>query len=217
GASNPKLQQQIEDEFDAQQINPKLPKTYTSDPGGSRKAQLVAMRSSNVRDWSTIAARLRALPPENRRQLAAKLLPDSILPQEELTGLDPEKAMWKEVFTGIKVGTDAFKTSVPAGDFERRASWYSAMINQHNLYALPFGKALMKTIDLSGPPDLGTGAWRDVFFGASNQVQTKMGAPVRGISARVLENMIYNLIPPWQRQSIPKYRALWLKQMRGVG
>lgn len=215
GSRNPRLTQQIQDEYQEEQINPKLPKSFTDNPDGSRDQRLAAMQSKNVSLWSSIAARLRSLSEEHRNGAALKLREGNLLSVEELGELEAEDAMWLEVGKGIKVGTDGFKTAVPVELYEQRAYQYQTVLNQVNVYALPYDKSLMKAIEKAGPPRLSSGWWRDLYFSASNRVPTKLGAPIDGLPAATLATMLWNLFPPQDRMLVVTYHQQWLAEMRG--
>lgn len=212
----PALTEQISDEYEEDQLNPKLPKSFTNNPGGGRGQRLVDMRSPNVSLWSSNAAKLRALPPEQRATLATTLRPGNLLPAKELSGLDDEQAMWMEVGKGIKVGTDGFKTAVPVSDYERRASEYQAAINSANVYSLPYDKSLMKTIERAGPPTLTSPAWRNLYFSCTCPYDTGHAAPLCSVPAATLANMLFNLFPPNEvtQWALSYYWQLWIAEER---
>ncbi|MCG8419841.1 MAG: DUF4157 domain-containing protein [Proteobacteria bacterium] len=214
---NPALHGQIQNEYRDEQVNPKLPKSFTNNPHGDRAGRLVAMRSTNVTDWSSIAARLRGMTPENRQAIATRLRKDNILSPEELDNLDGEAAMWLEVGKGIKVGTDGYKTSVPVETYEARARDYQIVLRDVNLYPLPWEKSLMKTIQKAGPPNLNSGAWRNVYFSCTNDLDTGRGASLWGVPAVTLARMLDDLFPREQLdlKKLDEYYEQWLLEERG--
>ena len=212
---NPELTRQINDEYQEEQVNPKLPKSFTDNPRGSRDDRLTAMRSPNVTAWSSIAAKLRSLDPDSQYVLAEKLREGNILSDEELGALEVEDAMWLEVGKGIKVGTDGYKTSVPVEKYELRARAYQAALTEINLYPLPYTKALMTTIEKSGAPSLTNAYWRNAYFACCNRIDTGHAAPLWGVPAATLAYMLWNLFPEEDRRLSETHYKTWLRDERG--
>lgn len=211
GKTNPQLQAYIRDKaYQELEINPKLQKTFTYNPDSSRAKRMVAMRSPNVGNWSNIAAWVRSLPIELKAWLAEETADGRLLPDdEEFSSLDETQKMEKEIQLGIKVGTDAYKTSTNVKAFEQRASLY---LNRLKAYARPImhNKKLLDVFDKVGVlPTLTEPAWRDMFF-SYDEVNKNTGEYlIKGVSARVLQQMLWKLIPNYELQNAGYYYNLW--------
>jgi hypothetical protein len=161
---NPELFMQINSEFSQNQINAKLTKTFTYKPQSDRGSRILNLMSPLVSKWSNIAAQLNALHREDQFIVAnAVALKSSLLPPEEQENLTLLQKMWKEVQLGIKVGTDLFKTSVNAQEFEQRAQFYIETINKKLKGGLPYTKSLMNIINQHGAPDPHNPDWQKIW------------------------------------------------------
>lgn len=212
---NPELTKQINEEYQEEQINPKLPKSFTDNPDGSRDNRLIAMQSSNVTGWSGIATKLRAMPPAYRSHVAEEMRAKNILAPKELEGLSDEDAMWMEIGKGIKVGTDGAKTAVPVKAYEDRAGEYQVKLTSLNVHQIPYEKALMKTIEAAGQPTLTNGAWRNIYFSCVNPHDSGHSAPMWGLPAATLASMLWALFPEEDRLSWWGHYVEWAQVERG--
>lgn len=214
-SQNPTLNKKINNVFEEDELNPKLTKTFTHNPNSSRSKRLIDMRSANVGLWSSLAAQVKSLPTDQYNMLAQATAKDRLLPQDSnIDNLPEGTRMIKEIQLGMKVGTDAYKTSVSATEFEDRAKFYQSQLKvlsrpiQHN-------KNLQKIISEVGLfPTLKSPAWRNIYFGYDT-VNKKTGEyQVKGLSPRVLQKMIHNLLPLEDRYFTEYYYSLW-KQSDG--
>ncbi|MBI4749196.1 MAG: hypothetical protein HY774_11955 [Acidobacteria bacterium] len=211
GKTNPQLQAYIRDKaYQELEINPKLQKTFTYNPNSSRAKRMVAMRSPNVGNWSNIAAWVRSLPSELKVWLAEQTADGRLLPDdEELNSLDEPQKMEKEIQLGIKVGTDAYKTSTNVKEFENRARLYLYYLKT-KARPIMHNKKLLDVFDKVGVlPTLTEPAWRDMFF-SYDEVNKNTGEYlIKGVSARVLQQMLWKLIPGDELQNAGSYYNLW--------
>lgn len=213
GARNPALQAYVRDRaFREEEVNPKLTKSFTYKRGESRAERIIALRSPNVGVWSNLAAQVRSLPIELRAGLARETKEGRLLGRDRaLDELDETERMEKEIQLGIKVGTDGYKTSVDVRAFERRASRYMELL-QGVVRPISHDKRLLEILKVAGTfPTLGESLWADAFF-RYDEVDIETGEyVVRGVSARVLRHMIWNLLPPEDRRLVETYRQGWKK------
>lgn len=210
---SPELTKQIKEEYKEEQVNPKLPKSFTDQPESSREKRLMEMRSTNVSAWSGIASRLRSMTPKNQKMLAEQLHKANILSPQELGPLGKEEAMWMEVGKGIKVGTDGYKTSVDVSAYERRAQEYERALKTTHFDSLPYGKELMKTIGEQGEPTLTNMYWSNVYFSCVDD-QDKAQAPLWGVPAATLATTLWWLFPEKDRQDYKDHYVRWVDTYR---
>lgn len=236
GNNNPELQRYIQEKaFKEEQINPKLTKTFKHNPGGNHAHRIMAMRSSNVGIWSTIAARVRSLHPSFRSKMAEATKNGRLWRDEELEGISEETKMEKEIQLGIKVGTDGYKTHVNVSDFEKRAKTYKKELNKLSKPILHDKKIidiLQKIQDETGTkePTLERPEWRNLFFTYDEKIgKDSSEYAMRGVSPRVLRNIIWALLPEkektddkiadfkkkWQRDPKEKPRSKTAKNKQG--
>ncbi|MBL6446009.1 DUF4157 domain-containing protein [Fulvivirga sp. 29W222] len=215
-SQNPQLNQFIaNDAFEQNEVNPKLKKTFTLNPNLSREKRFMDMRSANVGLWSSLAAQVKALPDEQNEAMAEATSEDRLLPDDSaLNNLSEPVRMIKEIQLGMKVGTDAYKTAVSATDFEDRAKKYQSLLK---IYSRPIthDKKLQKLItDVGIFPTLKIPAWRNIFFSYDTVNKDTGEYQIKGLSPRVLQRMVRNLLPPEDLYHLEYYYNLW-KQSEG--
>ncbi|OJH39532.1 hypothetical protein BON30_18730 [Cystobacter ferrugineus] len=213
--TNPRLFQQVVDEFEREAVNPKLPKSFHLALGTTREARILAMMSRNTGHWSTIAATMNALPLEARLQVATRL---------GLRG-GPEEVdaeLWRTIQLGIKVGTDSYKTSASVTEWEQNAARYSeALKAQFQKVQLPYSKALIALLEQKIQPSLTEPGWRDVYFQCVDvyQLPALTGLmPLRGVSRAVLGRVVHDLLAPEQQtlEALTRAFTLWLQEEQSV-
>jgi hypothetical protein len=210
--NNPALFAQIQHEFQEHQVNPKLPKAFTYAPDTGRADRMVEMRSANVGAWSGIAARVSALPPGARAWLAEQT-------EDGRLATDPDEAppdsvvdcMLKEIQSGIKVGTDGYKTTVKAADWEARARVYSDILKDELKFEIFHHKIVLQLLERCPRPTLTDAGWRNAYF--ANDTEIGPGEfLIQGVAARVMRSMLSKILPVAERANTSMYYYLWLRE-----
>ncbi|NOJ91836.1 hypothetical protein HMI51_02595 [Corallococcus coralloides] len=206
---NPRLFQQVVDEFDREALNPKLAKRFSHAPGRTRRGRLLAMTSKNTGLWSVIAATVNALTETQRGMLATSL---------GFTGENAEAELWAIIERGIKVGTDSYKTSEDVRTWEARARQYQEVLRkQFGTSRLPYSKALRGLLEQTAQPVLTDPEWRGVYFQCINTYPLpllKGALALRGVPARVLGHVLHRLLPAEQRtpEALQGFFEQWLRE-----
>ena len=188
--------------------NPKQPKTCT--PSGaevSRRHRILQLRQPLVAHWSTASDGYHALPKAIQTQVAQDLVHEQVvesaLPQvwenmilplldsehgmaEEppYTSQQARKVVHREIALGIKVGTDAEKTTVPFDDFLARGKAFQKALRPHLPAAgLPYGKSFRRRLELAARHEQAHDMLRALLTEKQAQAAALEGIPARAQNA----------------------------------
>jgi hypothetical protein len=184
--------------------NPKQAKTFTPSAGEvSRRDRILQLRQPLVAHWSTASDVYHALPKSAQTRVAQGLVQDQViataLPDvweksiapllqdvvdsgDERTYSDREarKVVHSEIALGIKVGTDAEKTTVPFDEFLKRGKAFQKALRPYMPAAgLPYGKGFKRRLTLAAQGDNVQTTMRALLTEKQLEASKLDGIPVR--------------------------------------
>ena len=188
--------------------NPKQAKTFTPSAGEvSRRDRILQLRQPLVAHWSTASDVYHALPKPAQTRLAQGLVQDQViasaLPEvwersiapllqdvaaSEQDGVytdqEARKVVHREIALGIKVGTDAGKTTVPFDDFLKRGKAFQKALRPYVPAAgLPYGKGFKRRLTLATEGEDVQRAMRDLLTEKQLEASKLEGIPARAQAA----------------------------------